>query len=62
MITRTPRETVMLEALERIAQILVTCWDTECRSDSCIAARALATVKAMDEAELRVGTREVVKP
>jgi len=52
MITRTQRETVMLEALEWIARELIPCPLTGCGSDLCVAARAIAAVKAMDDAEM----------
>lgn len=70
VVTRSARETVMLEALERVRDRKVdkrgycpTCmlhWDPgypdHSRAFPCgIAARAIATVKAMDEAELRAG-------
>ncbi|TAL28977.1 MAG: hypothetical protein EPN98_21280 [Phenylobacterium sp.] len=69
MIARTRRETVMLEALERITKrtrhadstAALRYPDVACAPDcaACFAEDAIATVKAMDEAELRGGAEEV---
>lgn len=65
MITRSARETVMLEALERIARrtrhvdssAALKYPDAACAPDcvSCYEEDRIATVKAMDEAELGAG-------
>jgi len=62
MITRTQRETVMLEALDRIAKrtrhvdgmAALRYPDEACAPDcaSCFAEDTIATVKAMDDAEM----------
>lgn len=60
MMRRTPRETVMLEALEAVGQMRDQPMNAlahgvslpGCPHPSCIAERALATVKALDDAEM----------
>jgi len=48
--TRSTRETLMLEALARIARVTKNPCSDDCTVSLCVAARALATVKALDDA------------
>lgn len=58
-ITRSPQETVLLEAMEGLAKRGSPCLIADCQHVVCVAGRALATVRSLDEAEGgRPGTGE----